>query len=61
MGGGTPRSSMLFIYLVTSLYKNCTGLDEKTIRKVLLPSQDIWLTAEEAVKYGIADSIKETF
>ena len=43
------------------LYKECTGLDEKTIRKVLLPSQDIWLTAEEAVKYGIADEVKETF
>lgn len=44
-----------------ALYKNCTGLDEKNIRKWLLPPQDVWLTAEEAVKYGIADSIKETF
>ena len=43
------------------LYKHCTGLDEKTIRKVLLPSNDVWLTADEAVKYGIADDIKETY
>ena len=43
------------------LYKHCTGLDEKTIRKVLLPEKDVWLSAEEAVKYGIADDIKETY
>ena len=41
------------------LYKKCTGLDEKTIKKVLLPANDVWLTAEEAVKYGIADKIKK--
>jgi ATP-dependent Clp protease protease subunit len=43
------------------LYQHCTGMDEKTIRKVLLPAHDVWLTPEEAVKYGIADEIKETF
>jgi len=43
------------------LYKHCTGLDEKTIRKVLLPASDVWLTPQEAVDYGIADEIKETF
>jgi ATP-dependent Clp protease, protease subunit len=40
-------------------YKKCTGLDEKIIKKVLLPPHDVWLTAEEAVKYGIADKIKK--
>lgn len=40
-------------------YKRCTGLDEKTIKKVLLPAHDVWLTASEAVKYGIADKIKK--
>ena len=39
-------------------YKKCTGLTEKKIREVLLPPQDVWLNAEEAVKYGIADIIK---
>jgi len=43
------------------LYRHCTGLDEKTIRKLLLPASDVWLTPEEAVNYGIADEIKETF
>jgi ATP-dependent Clp protease protease subunit len=40
-------------------YKRCTGLDEKIIKKILLPAHDVWLTAEEAVKYGIADKIKK--
>ena len=44
-----------------ALYKSCTGLDEKTIRKYLLPEKDIWLSAEEAVKYGIADEIRDTY
>ena len=40
-------------------YKKCTGLTEKKIREVLLPPEDRWLSAEEAVKYGIADKIVE--
>ena len=40
-------------------YKTCTGMDEKTIRKVLLPPHDVWLTAKEALKYGIADKVKD--
>lgn len=43
------------------LYQHCTGLDEKTIRKVLLPASDVWLTPKEAVEYGLADEIRETF
>ena len=42
-------------------YKKCTGLSEKKIREVLLPAQDVWLSAKEAVKYGIADKIKEVY
>lgn len=41
-------------------YKKCTKLKtEKDIRQYLLPPSDMWLSAEEAVKYGIADIIKE--
>lgn len=43
------------------LYKKCTGLDEKTIRKYLLPASDVWLDADEAVKFGLADNIKDTY
>jgi len=42
-------------------YKKCTGLTEKKIREVLLPAEDVWLSAQEAVKYGIADKIKEVY
>jgi len=42
-------------------YKRCTGLDEKSIKKYLLPAEDVWLTAKEAVKYGIADEIVEFY
>ena len=42
-------------------YKKCTGLSEKDINKYLLPSSDVWLTAKEAVKYGIADEIVDFY
>ena len=40
-------------------YKKCTGMTEKKIREILLPAEDVWLSAEEAVKHGIADKIVE--
>jgi ATP-dependent Clp protease protease subunit len=42
-------------------YKRCTGLEEKDIKKYLLPPEDVWLTAKEAVKYGIADEIVDFY
>ena len=42
-------------------YKKCTGLNEKIIKQILLPPQDVWLSAEEAVKYGIVDKIVEWY
>lgn len=42
-------------------YKKCTGLSEDKIRKYLLPEKDVWLSADEAVKYGVADEIKEIY
>ena len=42
-----------------SHYKKCTGLNDKDIRKYLLPPQDIWLDAKEAKKLGICDQVKE--
>lgn len=42
-------------------YKKCTGLSESKIRKFLLPETDVWLSSEEAVEYGIADKIVETY
>jgi len=39
-------------------YKKCTGLSETRIKKILLPPQDVWLSAEEAKKYKIIDKVE---
>lgn len=39
------------------LYKTCTGLDEHKIKQVLLPAQDVYLSADEALKYHICDQV----
>lgn len=40
-------------------YRKCTGLDDETIRKVLLPPQDVYLSAKEALEYHICDTIAD--
>jgi len=40
-------------------YRVCTGLDDETIKRVLLPPQDVYLSATEACDYGICDLIAE--
>jgi ATP-dependent Clp protease protease subunit len=40
-------------------YQISTGLDDDTIRKVLLPPQDVYLSAEEALKYNICDHVAD--
>jgi ATP-dependent Clp protease protease subunit len=43
---------------VLALYQECTGLDEKKIREVLLPAQDVYLSAEEALEHHICDHVQ---
>lgn len=38
-------------------YKRCTGLSEKIIETDLLPEHNVWLTAEDCLKYKICDII----
>jgi ATP-dependent Clp protease protease subunit len=38
-------------------YKLTTGLSDEEIRKSLLPPQDVWLTAEEALELGLCDHV----
>jgi len=38
-------------------YRLSTGLDDDVIRKVLLPPQDVYLSAEEALEYHICDHV----
>lgn len=40
-------------------YKKFTNLNEEKIKKILLPAHDVWLSPEEALKYGLCDMIKE--
>jgi ATP-dependent Clp protease protease subunit len=40
-------------------YRVCTGLDDIEIKQVLLPPQDVYLSAEEALRYRICDAIAE--
>ena len=44
-----------------SHYKKCTGLNEKKIREFLLPAQDVWLSATEAKKLRLCDSVKTVY
>ena len=44
---------------MVALYKDATGLEDDVIRKVLLPPQDVWLSAEEALEYHICDGIAD--
>lgn len=37
----------------------CTGLDSKKINKELMPPHDVWLSPDEAKKFGICDCVKE--
>ncbi len=38
-------------------YKKCTGLDDDKIKQVLLPPQDVYLSAQEALDLGICDHV----
>ena len=38
-------------------YKKCTGLSDKIIRDKLLPPEDVYLSAQEALKLKICDSV----
>lgn len=40
-------------------YEKCTKLKRKEIVERLLVPSDVWLSPEQAVKYGIADQVKE--
>lgn len=42
-------------------YKKCIGMSEAKIKEVLLPPQDVWLSAEEAIKLKICDKIEDLY
>jgi ATP-dependent protease ClpP protease subunit len=53
------KKNQLITEKVIRHYKKFTKLkNEKEIRKKLLPESDIWLSAEEALEYGLCDEIR---
>tara|TARA_Y100000296_G_scaffold41991_1_gene48399 strand:+ start:4661 stop:5230 length:570 start_codon:yes stop_codon:yes gene_type:complete len=42
-------------------YKKCTGLNEDRIREKLLPPEDVYLSAKEAKKLNLCDSVKTIY
>jgi ATP-dependent Clp protease protease subunit len=42
-------------------YKKGTGLAEEKIRQHLLPPEDVWLSAKEAKKLNLCDSVKNIY
>lgn len=40
-----------------ALYRQCTGLDDATIKQKLLPPHDVWLDAQEALALKICDHV----
>ena len=57
----TTREYELTTERMLKHYKKCTGLTEKKIREHLLPPQDVWLSAQQAKKLGLCDSIKTVY
>ena len=57
----TVREYELTTQRMIKHYKKCTGLTEKKIREHLLPPQDVWLSAIQAKKLGLCDSIKTVY
>jgi ATP-dependent Clp protease protease subunit len=54
----TQRQFDLTTQRMISHYKKCTKLNEKIIREKLLPPQDIWLSADEALEFRLTDAVK---
>ena len=57
----TVREYELTTKRLINHYKKCTGLNEKKIRQHLLPPEDVWLSATEAKKLGLCDSVKSVY
>lgn len=46
---------------ILNLYKKSTNLKEDKIKEILLPAHDVWISSDEAKKYGFCDEIKELY
>lgn len=53
------KKNDLLSKIIMDHYRKCTNFKkDKEIREKLLPASDVWLTANEALQYGICDEVK---
>lgn len=55
----TVREFELTSQRMLSHYEICTGLSSDRIKQVLLPAHDVWLSAQQALEYGICDAVSD--
>jgi ATP-dependent Clp protease, protease subunit len=55
----SQRGDDILTGMIFRHYKRHTGLNDKKIRKYLLPPSDVWLSAKEAKALGLCDQINE--
>jgi ATP-dependent Clp protease protease subunit len=55
----TVKEFQLTEHRMIDHYRTTTGLDDDVIKKVLLPPQDVYLSAEEALEYHICDHVAD--
>ena|SRR5271166_1751985 len=53
----TEKENKLISKRILKHYEKCTGLSLEEINKNLLPTSDVYLTAKEAINFGLADKI----
>ena len=53
------KEDQITMEMVMRHYRRTTGLDKKIIKEKLLPPHDVWLTAQEARRLGICDTVKD--
>ena len=53
----SEREVRLIKQRMLDIIKENTSMDERTIKRKLLPPSDVWLTAQECLELGVADVI----
>ena len=53
----TEKEDKLVSKRMQKMYENATGMSKEDIFKILLPPEDVWLSPQEARRYGLCDKI----
>ncbi len=55
----SQKGDSLLTEMIIRHYRRHTGLNDKDIKKYLLPPSDVWLSAKEAKRLALCDEVKE--